>query len=361
MIDPDSLTQTWLDQTSARLRSCDKILLEKSIRALVLVEQLKRVGLPFIFKGGSALMLYQALPRRFSIDIDILLSEVNEAELRAFLLKIAPEQPGESTPLHGFTHHTWQPRRSASAIHKAHVKFFYQSIAPGRIREAYILLDVLFEANPYAQVNTLEINSDLITYQADEQHPISVPSLDDLMGDKLTAFAPNTTGIPYGVGKELEIMKQLYDLGVIFSEVKDIASVSTAFQAIVSDQIRYRGLAAVSWQDVCRDIIQTALCLCTRGKQGTGDFDALQLGVKRLTNHIWEDRFHIEAAITTGAQVAYVAALLLAGEATFERFQTPQQILELDIKPPAMNRLNKLRKTDPEAFFYWHLVSELVR
>jgi hypothetical protein len=36
---------------------------------------------------------------------------------------------------------------------------------------------------------------------------VTVPTVDWLLGDKLTAFAPNTTGIPYKVGKETEIIK----------------------------------------------------------------------------------------------------------------------------------------------------------
>ena len=36
-----------------------------------------------------------------------------------------------------------------------------------------------------------------------------------LLTDKLTAFDPHTTGIPLGQNKELEIMKQLYDVATL--------------------------------------------------------------------------------------------------------------------------------------------------
>ncbi|MBK7097825.1 MAG: hypothetical protein IPH58_05105 [Sphingobacteriales bacterium] len=45
------------------------------------------------------------------------------------------------------------------------------------------------------------------------------------MGDKLTAFAPNTTGIPYfkkDDSMSMEIIKQLYDIGNLFDAVTDI-------------------------------------------------------------------------------------------------------------------------------------------
>jgi len=40
--------------------------------------------------------------------------------------------------------------------------------------------------------------------------------MEDLLGDKLTAFAPNSTGIPYYKGEDsmsMGIIKQLYDIG----------------------------------------------------------------------------------------------------------------------------------------------------
>ena len=50
-----------------------------------------------------------------------------------------------------------------------------------------------------------------------------VPCLEDMLGDKLTAFAPNTTGIPYFKKQDsmsMEIIKQLYDIGNLFDAAK---------------------------------------------------------------------------------------------------------------------------------------------
>lgn len=52
----------------------DPILLERVIYAFGLLEALKRVNLPFIFKGGSCLMLLLEKPRRLSTDIDIIVA-----------------------------------------------------------------------------------------------------------------------------------------------------------------------------------------------------------------------------------------------------------------------------------------------
>lgn len=71
MIHPDSLSRPWIDGIASKLGKFDKALLEKSIRALFLTEQLKNRGLHFQFKGGTSLLLHFAKPRRFSIDVDI--------------------------------------------------------------------------------------------------------------------------------------------------------------------------------------------------------------------------------------------------------------------------------------------------
>lgn len=52
MIDPQSRSLEWIEQTSALIPNiADTSLVEKAIRALSLLESLVRSGCPFIFKG----------------------------------------------------------------------------------------------------------------------------------------------------------------------------------------------------------------------------------------------------------------------------------------------------------------------
>ncbi len=53
----------------------DPAIIEKMIRALILLEHLSESKLEFIFKGGTCLILLLKQANRFSIDIDILTSE----------------------------------------------------------------------------------------------------------------------------------------------------------------------------------------------------------------------------------------------------------------------------------------------
>ena len=56
--------------------NADPIIIEKVIRALILVESIKRMNLSFISRvGGTALILLLKELKRFSIDIDILIQK----------------------------------------------------------------------------------------------------------------------------------------------------------------------------------------------------------------------------------------------------------------------------------------------
>src|SRR4051812_21421256 len=114
MISKETLTPEWIDKVSKANRNADKILIEKVIRALLLLEGLSKSGLPFIFKGGTALMLLTNSAKRLSIDIDIIISE-NRKDLDEIFAAFAKEQ--------GFTKVEMQHRTANSSIEKAHYKF----------------------------------------------------------------------------------------------------------------------------------------------------------------------------------------------------------------------------------------------
>lgn len=59
--------QNLRDNTNA-----DPSILERTVFAFGLLEAISKVGLKFIFKGGSSLLLLLKEPRRLSTDIDII-------------------------------------------------------------------------------------------------------------------------------------------------------------------------------------------------------------------------------------------------------------------------------------------------
>ena len=79
IIDNKTYTKEWIEHVSKQNRNVDKILVEKVIRALTLLVELRKNGLNFIFKGGTALMIMLQKPTRLSIDIDIIVTDKSMA------------------------------------------------------------------------------------------------------------------------------------------------------------------------------------------------------------------------------------------------------------------------------------------
>jgi len=110
MINQQQISSDWLDTVSKQHRNADKILTEKVIRALLLLEGLVKQNLPFVFKGGTALMLHFNSTKRLSIDIDIILYQ-DVSNLEELLNSIAQEQ--------GFVRYELQYRSTDSKIKRS--------------------------------------------------------------------------------------------------------------------------------------------------------------------------------------------------------------------------------------------------
>ncbi|MBS1489050.1 MAG: nucleotidyl transferase AbiEii/AbiGii toxin family protein [Bacteroidetes bacterium] len=352
MINRKEISAEWLNQVSKQYRNADKILAEKVIRALLLLEGLAKQNLPFVFKGGTALMLHFNSTKRLSIDIDIILP--NEIKnLESILDTIVKEQ--------GFLKWELQHRSTNSKIKKEHYKFFYTPLHKTNKDEEYVLLDILFEQVNYTNLISLPINSDFVP-QSGKPLNVNVPSLEDILGDKLTAFAPNTTGIPYFKKDDsmgMEIIKQLYDIGNLFDAVNDLETIKTTFYRFAKTEIAYRNSKKISESDVMQDIYETALCIVTRGADGKGNFEELQNGIQRVGSFIFSESYHIEKAIAHASKVAYLSALIQHNAKTIDKFGNPLQLKAWQIGEPLNNKLNKLKKSNPEAFFYWYKIYEL--
>ncbi len=352
MINQQNISIEWINKVSKENRNADKILVEKVIRALLLLEGLVKQKLPFIFKGGTALMLHLNSIKRLSIDIDIILSKGID-NMEDILNSVAKEQ--------GFLRKELQYRSAQSRIKKEHYKFFYTPLHKSNKAEEYVLLDVLFEEINYAKIIKIPIQSVFIPMQ-ESPVMVDVPCLEDMLGDKLTAFVPNTTGIPYFKKEDsmsMEIIKQLYDIGNLLNEVNDTSIIKTTFYRFAKTELTYRDTSALNEQDVLEDIFQTSLCIASRGVDGKGDFKQLQLGIQRIGSFIFSESYHLEKAIVHASKAAYLSSLIKYDAKEVEKFKNPTQIKDWLIGEPMNIKLNKLKKSNPEAFFYWYKIFEL--
>ena len=107
------------------------------------------------------------------------------------------------------------------------------------------------------------------------------------------------------------------------------------------------------------DIFNTALCIVSRGNLGEGNYDELQMGIKRVAGFIFSEKYHIDKAIVSASKASYLSTLISLDEIEIEKYGNPVQMKEWLIHDPPYNKLNKLKKSNPEAFFYWYKIIEL--
>ncbi len=234
MIKDKCFTGEWLEQFKKEKdhKRIDKIILEKMIYALHLLERLKANGLDFVFKGGTSLLLLLKEGNRFSIDIDIICN-VERKDLEEIFNKVT--ETSHFTIWKLDEHRSYQP-----GVPKAHYKFFFETKQQG---SGTILLDVLTEDSIYPEQAEIPVNTKWIETELETM--VTVPTIDAITGDKLTAFAPNTIGIPYFKGKDkqpfsMEICKQLFDLSKLFEHIADFEMVAKSFMAFAEQEINYR-------------------------------------------------------------------------------------------------------------------------
>lgn len=318
-------------------KNTDTFILERSIYAFGLLEALCKVKMPFIFKGGTSLMLLLEHPRRLSTDVDIIVPQGTDVE--SYLKKVKDVFPFEKV--------VQQERIGKNGIAKKHYKFYYKSPVKNDTL-FYILLDILFEENHYARIVRKPIKNDLLNTQGEDLEVV-LPSVDCILGDKLTAFAPHTTGIPLGIGKELEIIKQMYDVAALIDVFDDFEDVYNSYMAIVETEINYRGLD-ISANEVLMDTIDTAACIAGRGQIGN-EYPMYLAGIKSISTHIYDERYSAEKAVQSACKIMYLAACILR-KSNFEKVIDCNLYLDCNIGKSNYSKLSKLRKFNAEAFAY---------
>lgn len=353
MISIDSLSSGWIDNIAEEYNYGDKPLLEKAIRALYLVETLVKEGCPLIFKGGSCLLLLlKDSLHRLSIDADIICppgTDINE-----YLGKLNEYGFTRAIPAGKVTSHGNLP--------VSHSKVYFEVEYKTNSSEGYIKLDVLYEDNPYSNVTGLPIVHRILKTEG-EPVLVNIPSMEDMLGDKLTAFGPESIGIPYFKGDRdcsLEIIKQLFDNGRLFENVNDFESVSRSFAKVSGIELGYRGLDGEIGK-YYEDVRNTALTLCTRGRLGTADFQKLQQGIMKLKSFMYQRSYMIQDAVADAARIAYLATCMEKRHYAVEKFSNESlSHIDLLIKPTLPRTLARLKSSSPEAYFYWAKTSELL-
>jgi hypothetical protein len=156
------------------------------------------------------------------------------------------------------------------------------------------------------------------------------------------------------VGKETEIIKQMYDVAILSDRVakEDKVIVKEKFVNCALQNIKFRGLKDIRPDDVLRDLIETSIIIFMNGKLDTTKFKNLQDGISRLRGYIYKEKYNYNKALRDSGKAAHMALSLLLEEVTHERFVAQVELYE-DLDPKYLKRMKVLFKLDKEAYFHW--------
>jgi hypothetical protein len=346
----------WIKSFGSSYPSATPNLIEKTIYAFELLGLLTHFGKPFIFKGGTSLLLLLPELKRLSIDVDII-GEYSLADMQSVIKDSIFQRVEED-------------ERGSSGIPKTHFKILYNSKIDNK-REA-IILDILTAEHPYNIIQTIPIGVPFITLELATS--VTVPTINSIIGDKLTAFAPNTLGVPYYVEKtgrpkiekSMQLIKQLFDIGELFLVGDDISEIRQTYAKNVKQENLFWS-KKYSIDEVLEDTIRTAYLICRIDLKGAVENDKTSLirkGVQQISAHLLTERYSLLKARVSAARAAFLAALL----------RYPHSITDLrSIRYDAVKKgsydlsdlsgklapLTRLRNMSDEAYYYWKKIDTI--
>lgn len=336
MISKSNYTKEHLEDVVGRYKG-NKEIFERVLFAFGMLQSLADVNLDFVFKGGTCLLLLLDNPRRFSTDIDIMVNI--DTDIDDFI-----KEAGKLFPFESYAEHH---RVKKNGIEKRHFKFEYISILTNH--PANIVLDVVFEDKSFIDTKSIEIKNSLLLTEQPSTF-VNVPTVEYLIADKLTAFAPNTIGILYNQDKDLEIIKQMHDVAILFDYVQDFEVVKNAYSKYAEIQIKYRELSC-NYEFCLNDTIEACISILSLGEHfgNKQSYVELKGGISKISSHIF-DGYSINKAILHSSKVLYIATMVKYNQdLDYVDKVDSEQLLS---KNSIYANLNKVRKINVIAFNY---------
>ncbi|MEA3391831.1 MAG: nucleotidyl transferase AbiEii/AbiGii toxin family protein [Candidatus Marinimicrobia bacterium] len=357
LLKEECFTEKWINAKSREL-SGNPDLIEKTLHAFALLGYLVQLESNFLFKGGTSLLLHVPKIKRLSIDIDIVYGD----DLDEFTKKLSTI-PGNSP----FTRFEEDERGDRGLPNRKHFKFFYPSNISRN--EESILLDIVLE-NPafMPYVEEKQIKGAFIDIKTDLT--VKIPTVEGLLGDKLTAFAPHTIGVPFettaGGSMKMQVVKQLFDVGELFNIASNFDEIKSSYAIFFEKENSYRDNIYSNAQAL-DDTIEISYLLCLakfRGYQPKEDTNNIAEGLKSITSHLLEEQFRIDVEAKIAASKAFfltssikVDKHISLAETRYISTKIPQ--IKNVLLPAPYNWANKLKAVLPEAFYYiWQGVKE---
>lgn len=180
-------------------------------------------------------------------------------------------------------------------------------------------------------------------------------------------YAPKTIGIPYDKNKSMEIIKQLFDLGILFEHITSLKEISQIYKKISKTEASYRDINTPI-NIFLNDSINTSFLICQldfRKSIIDNYTKELREGIRRIKSYIVGGKYSLLNAKEDASKVACLASLIRD-----DRLDTDIKKLKLDNKyldkikdidlPDDLNIINKLKVISPESFYLWAIAVNLI-
>lgn len=333
-------------------KKANPVFVEKTIYAFELLSLLIKSGMNFVFKGGTSLLLLIPEPQRLSVDVDII-GKIDLTELDSIITDSR------------FTKFEPDKRKNDKDCIK-HFKFYYNS-AFVKQKDSNLLLDIVLKTPVYKRIISNNIQTPF--FETEEEINVNIPSINSLLSDKLTAFAPNTIGIPYdenSVSRRTGIIKQLYDISILFDKVNDFLEIKENYKKIHTQECNIRE-KEFTLEEALQDSVDTSYLICQSGLKGSinnNQLKMLRFGCNDLRNYLLNDTFSLDAAKTPAAKAAFIATLIKKNKialnlSNFKFHHNKTDKIKDVMLSDKYTILNKLKTINPEAFYYWNLISQI--
>jgi hypothetical protein len=270
---------------------------EKATSAMKYLEVLTKEGFTPLFKGGTCAQLF--IPsefQRLSIDLDIASS--NERELAEAI---------ELTKKKGYSFERWKKHPDPN------LPLIRYTITSPEGTDFY--LDEMLKVPAY-KTQTTKLNTSYFSSDA----TVLTPTLQSMIGDKLTTIGPHTVGRELNArAGAIEYAKHIYDISQLLALPTDIDEVFKAYVTVVDYQKAIRPKRVITIENSIEDLLYVARLLAISGQDGktmenkemAQHMQYIKNGIQGIGNFlIGDNKFGPNHARVAGGQIALIGMAL---------------------------------------------------
>jgi len=167
--------------------------------------------------------------------------------------------------------------------------------------------------------------------------------------------------------KRLSIIKQLFDLGILFECITDLKEISQSYKKIAEIEASYRDMSLPTDTFLC-DTIQASFLISQLDFHGSIEnvyTRELRDGIRRIRSHIVGGRYTFSNAKEDASKVACLAFLIKDGRLDMDIEVLKQNRGDVErikdvLLPEEFGILNKLKAVSPESFYLWAIATEVM-